>query len=85
MGGQNLHLEARTGKQRAIDALPEHATVEDAIERLCSLAKIEAGLRQSDAGVPIVTIPGHNPANAFTMGGIARDAGLTEGRFRDLL
>lgn len=39
-------------KQRAIEAiraLPEHATIEDAIERLCFIAKIEDGLRQSDA------------------------------------
>lgn len=42
-----------TEKQRAIDAiksLPEQATIEDAIERLCSIVKIEEGLRQSDAG-----------------------------------
>ena len=40
-------------KQRAIEALqglPDHATIEDAIERLCFIAKIEEGLRQSDAG-----------------------------------
>ncbi len=39
-------------KQRAIEALralPEHAMIEDAIERLCFIAKIEEGLRQSDA------------------------------------
>jgi len=39
-------------KQRAIEALralPEQATIEDAIERLCFIAKIEEGLRQSDA------------------------------------
>jgi hypothetical protein len=39
-----------TEKQRAIDALralPERATIEDAIERLCFIAKIEEGLRQS--------------------------------------
>lgn len=38
-------------KQRAIDALralPEHATIGDAIERLCFIAKIEEGLRQSE-------------------------------------
>jgi predicted RNA binding protein YcfA (HicA-like mRNA interferase family) len=35
--------------------------------------------------VRIVTIPRHNPVNAFTMGGIARDAGLTEEEFRALL
>jgi predicted transcriptional regulator len=42
-----------TEKQRAIEALktvPERATIEDAIERLCFIAKIEEGLRQSDAG-----------------------------------
>ena len=36
-------------------------------------------------GVRIVTIPRHNPVNAFTMGGIARDAGLNEDEFRVLL
>ena len=36
-------------------------------------------------GVRIVTIPGHDPVDAFTMGGIVRDAGLTEQRFRELL
>ncbi len=32
-----------------------------------------------------VTIPRHNPVNAFTMGGIARDAGLTVEEFKKLL
>jgi len=36
-------------------------------------------------GVPVVTIPCHNPVNAFTMGGIARDAGLTVEQFKKLL
>jgi predicted RNA binding protein YcfA (HicA-like mRNA interferase family) len=36
-------------------------------------------------GVRIVTIPRHDPVNAFTMGGIVRDAGLTEEEFRNLL
>jgi predicted transcriptional regulator len=42
-----------TEKQRAIEALkalPEQATLEDAIERLCFIAKIEEGLRQSETG-----------------------------------
>lgn len=42
-----------TEKDRAIQALqalPEHATIEDAIERLCFIAKIEEGLRQSETG-----------------------------------
>lgn len=36
-------------------------------------------------GVRIVTISRHNPVNAFTMGGIVRDAGLTRQQFRELL
>ena len=36
-------------------------------------------------GARIVTIPRHNPVNAFTMGGIARDAGLTVEEFKKLL
>ena len=36
-------------------------------------------------GQRIVTIPRHNPVNAFTMGGIARDAGLSVQQFRELL
>jgi predicted RNA binding protein YcfA (HicA-like mRNA interferase family) len=36
-------------------------------------------------GQRIVTIPRHNPVNAYTMGGIARDAGLSIEQFRDLL
>ncbi|CAN5192892.1 hypothetical protein BH23GEM2_BH23GEM2_23300 [soil metagenome] len=36
-------------------------------------------------GQRIVTIPRHNPVNAFTMGGIVRDAGLTPDEFRELL
>ena len=33
----------------------------------------------------IITIPRHNPVNAFTMGGIIRDAGLTIEEFKALL
>jgi hypothetical protein len=36
-------------------------------------------------GVRILTIPRHNPINAFTMGGIVRDAGLTIEEFREVL
>ena len=36
-------------------------------------------------GVRIVTIPRHDPVDAFTMSGIVRDAGLTEQGFRELL
>ena len=46
-------MPADTEKERALEAikaLPEGATLDDAIERLCFIAKIEEGLRQSDAG-----------------------------------
>jgi len=33
----------------------------------------------------IVTIPRHNPVNAYTLGGIIQDAGLTVSEFRKLL
>ena len=36
-------------------------------------------------GVRILTIPRHNPVNAFTMGGIVRDAGISLEQFRELL
>ncbi len=36
-------------------------------------------------GVRILTMPRHNPINAFTMGGIVRDAGLTIDAFKELL
>ena len=42
-----------TGKEllrQAIDQLPEDASVEDAMERLVFLAKIERGLADADAG-----------------------------------
>ena len=46
-------MRRESAKQRAIEALqalPEDATIDDAIERLCLIAKIEDGLRQADAG-----------------------------------
>ena len=36
-------------------------------------------------GNRILTIPRHNPINAFTLGGIVRDAGLTVEEFQRLL
>ena len=46
-------MAAETVKQKilqVVERLPDTATIEDAIERLCFLAKVEEGLRQSDAG-----------------------------------
>ena len=42
-----------TDKQRAIEAiraLPDTATIDEAIESLCFIAKVEEGLRQSRDG-----------------------------------
>lgn len=36
-------------------------------------------------GQRILTIPRHNPVNAYTLAGIVRDAGLTIEQFRELL
>jgi predicted RNA binding protein YcfA (HicA-like mRNA interferase family) len=36
-------------------------------------------------GTRFITVPRHNPVNAFTMAGIVRDAGLTIEQFRALL
>jgi hypothetical protein len=36
-------------------------------------------------GRRILTIPRHNPFNAYTMGGIAQDAGLSVEEFKKLL
>jgi predicted transcriptional regulator len=35
---------------QVVKELPESATFEDAIERRCFLARVEEGIRQSDAG-----------------------------------
>ena len=35
-------------------------------------------------GVRILTIPRHNPVNAYTMGGIVKDAGLTPEQFHEI-
>ena len=51
------------------------------------------GLRAAHEGKPTVmsngrvrlTIPRHNPINAFTMASIAGDAGLTPEQFRELM
>lgn len=55
-------------KQRAIEAvqrLPDDATVEDAIEHLCFIAKVQKGIRELDAGQ---VIP-HEEAKRRILGG----------------
>lgn len=46
-------MATATAKQKVLEAvqqLPSDATVEDAMERLYFLAKVERGLAQADAG-----------------------------------
>jgi predicted transcriptional regulator len=46
-------MATETVKQKILqvmERLPDMATLEDVIERLCFLAKAEEGIRQSDAG-----------------------------------
>ncbi len=38
---------------RAVEQLPDDETIEDAIERLYFLAKIEKGIREADAGLTV--------------------------------
>jgi predicted transcriptional regulator len=45
--------QVKTAIVRAIQELPDDATVEDAMERLYFLAKVERGLEQSDNGETI--------------------------------
>ncbi len=49
-------MARQSAKQRvleAVEALPADATIEDAMERLYFLAKIQRGLDQADAGETI--------------------------------
>jgi predicted transcriptional regulator len=53
MSPEEQEMAEPKAKERVLDAvrgLPEDATVEDAMERLYFLAKVEEGLRQADAG-----------------------------------
>lgn len=46
-------MPTATEKERALEAirtLPDGATLEEAIERLCFVSKVEEGLKQSRAG-----------------------------------
>lgn len=54
----------------------------DILMFLASLALVAA---VSWLSIRFVTIPRSNPVNAFTMGRIVEDAGLTEQEFRGLL
>ena len=46
-------METKQQILKAIEALPENASVEDTLERLYLLYKIEKGLRQAESGTLI--------------------------------
>ena len=57
-----------TDKQRAleaVEALPEDATVEDAIERLCFIATVDKGIKELDRGLGVP----HDEAKRRILGG----------------
>jgi hypothetical protein len=59
--GDDEPMSEAKAKDRVIDAvrdLPDDATIEDAMERLYFLAKVEKGFREADAGQTV----GHEEA-----------------------
>jgi predicted transcriptional regulator len=46
-------MTAKEKAVRAVQELPDDASIEDAMERLLFLAKIERGIQQADAGQTI--------------------------------
>lgn len=56
-----------------------------ALEKIGFYIARESGHIVMTDGNRILTIPRKNPVDAFTMGGIAKDAGLTVEEFSELL
>jgi len=53
---ENMQMSETDTKKKireVVDQLPDDATIEDAIERLYFLAKIEKGIREADAGLTV--------------------------------
>ena len=48
---------------RVIEDLPDDATIEDAMERLLFLAKVEKGIQQANAGKTLPHEKEHQPCN----------------------
>lgn len=60
-------MSAQTAKQKilqAVECLPDNATLDDAIERLCFLAKVKEGMCESNTGE---TVP-HRDATRQILG-----------------
>jgi predicted RNA binding protein YcfA (HicA-like mRNA interferase family) len=80
----------RSGKSRWRSDLPKiagvpHLRAVRALEKTGFKIAREGKHIVMSNGMRFVTIPRNNPVNAHTMGGIARDAGLTVDEFKKLL
>jgi hypothetical protein len=62
-----------------------HLDAVRALEKAASESFVKVSTSSMSDGVRIFTIPRHNPVNAFTMGGIVKDAGLSVEKFKKLL
>jgi predicted RNA binding protein YcfA (HicA-like mRNA interferase family) len=62
-----------------------HAAAVRALKKAGFKVIREGGHTVMSDGARIVTLPRHNPINAFTMGQIAKGAGLTPDDFKQLL
>lgn len=67
-----------------IAGIPHLRAVEDFEKAGFSVARQGKHVVMTD-GIRILTIPRHDPVDAYTMAGSDRDAGLTERQFRKLL
>ena len=59
-GNENADVGNQNQKKilRAVELLPDNATIEDAIEGLYFLAKVENGIREADAGLTVPRLIG---------------------------
>ena len=67
-----------------IAGIPHHRAIKAFEKAGFRIARQSKHVVMTD-GVRIITIPRHDPVNAFTLAGIVRSAGLTEEQFRKLL
>src|SRR4029079_10753272 len=84
LGGSDMR-EIEVTVQRGEDPGVNHLHAIRALEKAGFRVVREGKHTVKSGGERILTIPRHNPVNAFTMGGMVRDAGLTPDEFRKLL
>jgi predicted RNase H-like HicB family nuclease len=70
--------------QNIRDAISEYLAAQPEIEERFGVIRQSSHIIMSN-GIRTLTIPRHNPINAYTMGNIAKQAGFTPDEFRKLL